>query len=266
MPDAHRRLHLVDVLPALAAGAERAHLKLCRRQFLLLALLDLGDDINAGETGVPALVRIKRRDAHEPVHAPLGLAVAVGVLAGNEQRGALDAGDFAREQFADLDLPAALLAPTLVHAQEHVRPVARLGAAGAGVDGEDAVAAVVRPVKHQLQLECLELPGEPGQVGGQFGLNVFLGGFVLAVGQFEHRLHVGELRLGLEQRLDAALDRRRLVHQFLGVVAVVPKIILGHFPLDFSQAVLCLGNVKDTSVDERPVPRRLSTVPQCSQT
>jgi len=30
---------------------------------------------------------------------------------------------------------------------------ARLGAAGAGVDGEDAVAAVVRPVEHQFQLE-----------------------------------------------------------------------------------------------------------------
>ena len=106
---------------------------------------------------------------------------------------------------------------------------------------------VVRPVEHQLQLERLETPGEPGQVGRQLGLNVLLRGLVLAVRQLEHRLHVGMLRLGLEQRLDAALERRRLVDEFLGVSAIVPEIVLGHLSLDFRQAVLCLGNVKDTS-------------------
>ena len=247
VPDAHRRLDLVDILPSLAAGAKRADLELGRRQFLLLALLDLCDDIDTGETGVAALVRVERRDTHKPVHAPLGLAKAVGILAGDQQRCALDAGDFAREQFADLDRPAALLTPALVHAQEHVGPVARLGAAGAGVDGEDAVAVVVRPVEHQLQLERLQPPGELGQVGRQLGLDVLLRGLVLAIGQFDHRPHVGVLRLGLEQRIDAALNRRRLGDEFLGIDAIVPEIVLRHLPLDFRQAVLCLGNVKDTS-------------------
>ncbi len=56
VPDAHRGLHLVDVLATLAAGAKGANLKLAWRQFLLLALLDLGDDIDAGKAGVPPLV------------------------------------------------------------------------------------------------------------------------------------------------------------------------------------------------------------------
>ena len=208
VPDAHRRLHLVDILPSLAAGAKRADLELGRRQFLLLALLDLGDDIDTGETGVAAFVRVERRNTNKPMHAALRLAKAVGILAGDQKRGAFDAGDFARKQFADLDLPTARLTPALVHSQEHAGPVARLGAAGAGVDGENAVAAVVRPVEQQLEFERFDFPGELGQVGRQLGLNIFLRGLVLAVGQLEHRLHVGELRFGLEQRLNAALECR----------------------------------------------------------
>ena len=56
VPDAHRGLHLVDVLATLTAGAEGADLELARRQFLLLALLNLGDNIDAGKTRVAPLV------------------------------------------------------------------------------------------------------------------------------------------------------------------------------------------------------------------
>ena len=54
--DAHRGLHLVNVLPTLAAGAEGPDLELAWRQFLLLALLDLSNDIDAGKAGVASLV------------------------------------------------------------------------------------------------------------------------------------------------------------------------------------------------------------------
>jgi hypothetical protein len=39
-------------------------------------------------------------------------------------------------------LEAAPLAPAQVHAQQHLRPVLRLGAAGAGLDVDEAVAAI----------------------------------------------------------------------------------------------------------------------------
>ena len=73
-------------------------------------------------------------------------------------------GGFARQHVGDLHLPAARLGPALIHAHEHVRPVARLGAAGPGVDAEDAVALVVRPVEEDLQLQRIELLEEPGTV------------------------------------------------------------------------------------------------------
>ena len=47
--------------------------------------------------------------------------------------------------------------PHQVHAQEHLGPVAGLGAAGAGVDRDEGVAVVVRAAEHRLKLERLEV-------------------------------------------------------------------------------------------------------------
>ena len=62
-------------------------------------------------------------------------------------------GLFARHQVDDLGLETALLAPAQVHAQQHLRPVLRFGAASAGVDGDDGVAVVVRAGERQLELK-----------------------------------------------------------------------------------------------------------------
>jgi hypothetical protein len=53
----------------------------------------------------------------------------------DQQRGALDPGLLAGCSSITLDREAAALRPAQVHALQHLRPVLRLGAAGAGVDG-----------------------------------------------------------------------------------------------------------------------------------
>src|SRR5262249_51409989 len=152
--DAHGGLDLVHVLPALAAGAEGVDLEFSRwNHNLFVALLDFRDDVDARKTRMPALVGIERRDAHEPVHAAFGLGVAVGELAFDEHRHALEPRAFAGERVGNLDLPAASLGPALIHARKHLRPVLRLGAAGAGVDAEDAIALVMRAAEEDAQLE-----------------------------------------------------------------------------------------------------------------
>ena len=56
-----------------------------------------------------------------------------------------------------LDVVAVLLGPAQVHAQQHLGPVLRLGAAGPGVDGHDGVLLVVRAGELELQLQLAEL-------------------------------------------------------------------------------------------------------------
>ena len=55
-----------------------------------------------------------------------------------------------------LALEAAALRPLEVHAQQHLGPVLRLGAAGARVDGHDGVGAVVLAAEHLLDLGGLD--------------------------------------------------------------------------------------------------------------
>ena len=95
---------------------------------------------------------IERRDAHEPMHAGFGQQHPVGVVADDGERRALDAGFVAGLDVDDFALEAAALRPSQVHAQEHLGPVLRLGAAGAGMDGDDRVLAIVLAAEHLLGL------------------------------------------------------------------------------------------------------------------
>ena len=74
------------------------------------------------------------RDADEPVHAVLAAQVPEGVVARDAEAHAVDPGLVALLVVDDLGLVAAALAPAQVHAEQHLRPVLRVGAAGARVD------------------------------------------------------------------------------------------------------------------------------------
>ena len=106
---------------------------------------------------MPPRVRIERRDAHEPVHAAFGLQPAIGVGAGDAHRRRFDAGALARALLEPFDLVAALLGPAHIHAQQHLGPVLRLGAAGAGMDFEIAVVGVGLARQEALDLAPLRL-------------------------------------------------------------------------------------------------------------
>ncbi len=89
-----------------------------------------------------ARIRIERRNAHEAMNAGFGLQPAVRVVALDDDGRRLDAGLVAGGLFDDLDVELVALAPAHVHAQQHARPVAALGAAGAGMDFEIGVVRV----------------------------------------------------------------------------------------------------------------------------
>jgi hypothetical protein len=71
----------------------------------------------------------------------------------------------------------------------------------------------------------------------------------LGLAEFEHHAEVVELLFGLEQRLDFVAEGIGLVNQPLRLFAVVPEIVGGHERIEFTQAFLCGGHVKETSAD-----------------
>ena len=63
----------------------------------------------------------------------------------------------ARACFEHLGLEASVGRPAQVHAQQHFRPILRVGPARAGVDLEHGVARVVLPVEEGVLLQTAEL-------------------------------------------------------------------------------------------------------------
>ena len=160
------------MLAARARGAEDVHLDVFVAEVDLDGVVDVGIDEHRGERGVPPRLRVVGRDPHQPVDALLRLQIAVGVLALDLDRDRLDARLFARQQVEHRDLEAVPLRPADVHAHQHLGPVLRLGAAGAGMDGQERVAARRRgpaasPGARRPRRRLLELVRFPRHLGLQ---------------------------------------------------------------------------------------------------
>jgi len=91
------------------------------------------------------------------VHAGLGAEPPVRVLAAQVDRRALDARHLAGRLLEHVDRVTVLLAPPQVHAQQHLGPVLRLGAAGAGLDVEERVVCVHLAGEHPAEFESRDL-------------------------------------------------------------------------------------------------------------
>ncbi len=87
------------------------------------------------------------------MHAGFGFQVAVGIGAGDFDGNALDAGFFAVLQIENIRAETAAFDPAQVHARQHLRPILRSGAAGAGMDGEDGAFRVFRVAEHAAEFQ-----------------------------------------------------------------------------------------------------------------
>ena len=83
--------------------------------------------------------------------------IAERVLACDPHRRGLDAGFVAQLDIDDRSAEAVPLRPALIHPQQHIRPITRLGSARAGLNAEKGVIAIVWTGKQHPQLQLLEL-------------------------------------------------------------------------------------------------------------
>ena len=81
----------------------------------------------------------------------------VGIRPVDLHHRALDPGFLALAQVEHLDREAPPLRPPRVHPHEHLRPILRFGAAGAGADLDLRVAEIVLAREQRLQLERVQL-------------------------------------------------------------------------------------------------------------
>src|SRR5439155_6017079 len=116
-------------------------------------VVDLGIDEAACGRAVAAGVGIERGFTHKAVHAGLCAQVAIRIVTGDFDGGALDASDFACRLLQDFYLVAFALTVANVHPQQHGRPVLRLGAAASRLNVDEARVGIHRVVKHPTELQ-----------------------------------------------------------------------------------------------------------------
>ena len=202
-------------------------------------VLDHRRDLDARERRLAAVGGVERRQAHEPVHALLGGVEAVGVLAVDPEGRRLDAGLLPRARLQQLDLEAAPLGPAHQHPQHHLGPVLGVGAARAGVDGDERVAGVVLAGEQALLLER----GEPRLDRGERLLE--LGGDVrVLLGELDEPLEVLGVGLELLERVEPPLRARVLGADAPGRLGLVPEARRAHLGLERAQALLQRSGVK----------------------
>ena len=245
MGDAHRGVGLVDVLAAGAGGAVGVGAHVGGVDLDLDGVVHLGEHEHRAEAGVTAGVGVEGALADEAVDAGLGAQEAVGVFAGELDRAVLDAGDLALGLFHQLDGEALFFAVAQVHALEHARPVLRLGAAGAGLDLDEAVVGVHRVAEHAAELERLDRALQLDQVGLDRLEGVVV---VLGLGEFEEILEVARLRVDLLQRQHHVLELTLLLAELLRALGVVPDGWVLERAVDLFELRCFHIVVKDTSV------------------
>ena len=182
--------------------------------------------------------------------AALGGEITEGKLAFHLDRRRLDPRLVAFLDVHDLPLEAVVLAPAFVHAQEHLRPVARFRAASAAVDGDERAGLVVLAGEELLEFKVLQLRARAGELGGVLRVgSLLLRGVGFLLGEELQGFQVGHLPLQGDERPDAGAQRRHLLHLLLRLLLAVPEAGFGHERFEFAQARLFARQVKDTSAD-----------------
>jgi hypothetical protein len=211
-------------------------------QIHLHRVVDLRYRRDAGEGGVPAGLGVEGRDPNQAVHALLGVEIPVGVLSRDTDGGAPDSSFLPLLKVQDLGLQPAALGPAQVHAQQHLRPVTGIGAAGPRVDREDRVRGVVLPPQQLSQLGLLELRRGAPQLLGGLGERL---GVVGLGGQLEQDLSVVEGGGEPVQEGELPVHPHLLAEELLGRLAIIPEVGTRRLGLQPIAACLECVQVKD---------------------
>jgi len=182
------------------------------------------------------------------VHAGLGAQRAERVRAADLDGGALQPRHLALGLFEQFRPEVLALGIAQVHALEHGAPVLRLGAAGAGLDLDEAVVGVERIAEHPLELEVGHLLAELADVGLDRHQRrvVFVG-----ARHVEQFLRVGQTRGEPVQPADHVVEQLLLAAEVLRPLGVVPHAGVLQRAGDFGQPTLLGVDVKDTSAGRR---------------
>ena len=163
-------------------------------------------------------------------------------------RRALDARHLAGRFLEHVDGVAVPLAPAQIHAQQHLGPVLRLGAARARLDIEERIVRVHLAGEHAPELEHLELLGDAVDLADDV---VERARILLFARELMQLACLVERLLDAVQRRDDGFELGALAAQILRALRIGPDGGILELAVDFLEALALDVIVKDTSAARR---------------
>ncbi len=151
----------------------------------------------------------------------LGLEQAVGPVAAHGQGDRLDPGLLPLAPFLHGHCQTLVHQEALVHPHQHLRPILGVDSAGAGVHGEDGVLLVVLLEEQGLELQAVQFPRHPAELGPGLLPMLLVTGLGGEVGE---GLGVVDGLLQGVDGLEQALVAGQALGGLPGVVGVVPEV------------------------------------------
>ena len=242
MGEAHGGIGFVDVLSAGSTRPVGIDPQILVVDFDLYLVVDFGENRNGGERGMPTSGGVVGADPHQPMNTGFTFQVTKGIFAADSEGRTFDTRFVAILVIELLEIETMLLAITQVHAQQHRRPILRLGAAGARVDRHDRRPAVVRPRQLELEVELRQVGIEPIQESER----VVVDFAVDFADQLTPRRQLGLILVELLQRLGPTFDGPPLLQDDLAFFWIVPEIRRLHFTVELGELLFDTGAVKET--------------------
>jgi len=162
---------------------------------------------------------IKRRNAHQPMHAGFGRQQTIRIFALDFKSHALDAGFLARLIIDNFGLESSALGPLDVHAQEHLSPILRFRSARPGMNGADRIAGIVFPGQKRLGLRLQDFVLESLEQRPYLSQRR-----IIFLGKLKEHASVGNFIFKLFVPFDDPLQAAALLQKSLRRVLIGPEV------------------------------------------
>ena len=163
-----RRVHMLATGPA---GSIGIHAQFIVRDFDFDFLVDLSHDIQSGKRGVSSLVGVEWTDTYQAMNPAFCFHIPIGIRPTHRKGAPSETSLFTGRPFDNFQFEALPLAIVIVHAQQHIGPVARFSPAGAGMQGDVGITGVQLAAEKGLHLEATKTLFRPGQTTINFFQN-----------------------------------------------------------------------------------------------
>ena len=175
-----------------------------------------------------------------------GREQAEGVFAAHRERHALESRLLARLIVDQLALEPAPLGPAQVHAQQHLGPVLRFGAAGARMERHDRILAIVLAAEHLFDLAGLHFLVERVERSRELGVHR-LAGF----GPFDEDRQIFALAPERLDEIAVLIEAAAALQRLLRFGLVLPEIRRGRARFQAIQLFFRMVGFKDGSGDRQ---------------